>query len=160
MGYSNPPIPWSQFERALSDGRPDSAHAGDGGDSPAWSRKRSRYVPPTPAADDDVPVVPYAELHAHSTFSFLDGASGPEHLVEDREVVVVAAPDGPLAVGPVQRLAVRRLDCWDDAGGEGVEDGDGNPGQVAKHGRVLLQIVQPSNHGSHSRGTGPGLSSY
>jgi error-prone DNA polymerase len=83
MGYSNPPIPWSEFERALSDKRPDSAHAGDGGDSPAWSRKRSRYVPPPSASDDDVPVVPYAELHAHSTFSFLDGASGPEHLVEE-----------------------------------------------------------------------------
>ena len=25
--------------------------------------------------------VPYAELHAHSAFSFLDGASQPEHLV-------------------------------------------------------------------------------
>ncbi len=83
MGYSNPPIPWSQFERALSDKRPDAAHAGDGGDSPAWSRKRSRYVPPPPPSDDGDPVVPYAELHAHSTFSFLDGASGPEHLVEE-----------------------------------------------------------------------------
>src|SRR5262249_34732115 len=27
------------------------------------------------------PVTPYAELHAHSNFSFLDGASGPDHLV-------------------------------------------------------------------------------
>ena len=27
--------------------------------------------------------MPYAELHAHSTFSFLDGASGPERLVEE-----------------------------------------------------------------------------
>lgn len=25
----------------------------------------------------------YAELHAHSNFSFLDGASSPEHLVEE-----------------------------------------------------------------------------
>jgi error-prone DNA polymerase len=28
-------------------------------------------------------VTPYAELHAHSNFSFLDGASSPEHLVEE-----------------------------------------------------------------------------
>ena len=83
MGYSNPPIPWSQFERALSDKRPDGAHDGDGGDSPAWSRKRAPYVPSTPASDDGAPVVPYAELHAHSTFSFLDGASQPEHLLEE-----------------------------------------------------------------------------
>ena len=27
--------------------------------------------------------VPYAELHAHSTYSFLDGASGPEALLEE-----------------------------------------------------------------------------
>ncbi|ROP74172.1 error-prone DNA polymerase [Curtobacterium sp. PhB115] len=85
MGYSNPPIPWSQFERALSDKRsPGSTHEGDGGDSPAWSRKRSPYEPTTPVVDDDrAPVVPYAELHAHSTFSFLDGASQPEHLLEE-----------------------------------------------------------------------------
>ena len=30
-----------------------------------------------------VPHVPYAELHCHSNFSFLDGASHPEHLVEE-----------------------------------------------------------------------------
>ena len=86
MGYSNPPIPWSQFERALSDKRnPGSGHDGDGGDSPAWSRKREPYAPATPPASDggNLPVVPYAELHAHSTFSFLDGASGPEHLFEE-----------------------------------------------------------------------------
>lgn len=86
MGYSNPPIPWSQFERALSDKRnPGSTHDGDGGDSPAWSRKREPYAPATPPVPEggNVPVVPYAELHAHSTFSFLDGASGPEHLFEE-----------------------------------------------------------------------------
>ncbi|WIE73311.1 error-prone DNA polymerase [Curtobacterium sp. MCJR17_020] len=86
MGYSNPPVPWSQFERALSDKRsPGTAKAGDGGDSPAWSRKREPYVPTDQpvAADDGPPVVPYAELHAHSAFSFLDGASQPEQLFEE-----------------------------------------------------------------------------
>ncbi|MBF4604659.1 error-prone DNA polymerase [Curtobacterium sp. VKM Ac-2884] len=86
MGYSNPPVPWSQFERALSDKRsPGTSKAGDGGDSPAWSRKREPYVPTDQpaAADDGAPVVPYAELHAHSAFSFLDGASQPEQLFEE-----------------------------------------------------------------------------
>ncbi|WP_420366783.1 error-prone DNA polymerase [Curtobacterium sp. L3-7] len=84
MGYSNPPIPWSEFERALSDKRsPGSTNAGDGGDSPAWSRKRAPYVPAEPTQSDGPPAVPYAELHAHSTFSFLDGASQPEHLFEE-----------------------------------------------------------------------------
>jgi error-prone DNA polymerase len=85
MGYSNPPIPWSEFERALSDKRsPGSSPPGDGGDSPAWSRKRAPYRAAPPAeAQPSAATVPYAELHAHSTFSFLDGASQPEDLFEE-----------------------------------------------------------------------------
>ncbi|WP_353814088.1 error-prone DNA polymerase [Agromyces sp. SYSU T00266] len=94
MGWNNPEIPWSELERRLSDRqRPGGATTGrstvlgDGGDSPAWSRKRHPYRPPEagePTAEPAAgPVVPYAELHAHSTFSFLDGASGPEKLVEE-----------------------------------------------------------------------------
>ncbi|MBN8882688.1 MAG: PHP domain-containing protein, partial [Salana multivorans] len=30
-----------------------------------------------------MPYVPYAELHAHSAFSFLDGASEPGELVDE-----------------------------------------------------------------------------
>lgn len=43
-------------------------------------------VPPTSPATTSghrCGVCPYAELHAHSHFSFLDGASRPEHLVEE-----------------------------------------------------------------------------
>ena len=91
MGWSNPPIKWSEFERALSDSRrPGSAPDGaDGGDSPAWSNKRQPYVGRTPdARSADASelqakaAVPYAELHVHSNFSFLDGASSPEELLE------------------------------------------------------------------------------
>ncbi|HZB48900.1 MAG TPA: error-prone DNA polymerase [Mycobacteriales bacterium] len=81
MGWDNPPIPWAELERKLSGRRPDSARPGDGGDSPAWSHRRGDYVPaevPAPAG-----AVPYAELHCHSNFSFLDGASHPEELVEE-----------------------------------------------------------------------------
>ncbi|EFC83811.1 PHP domain protein [Parafrankia sp. EUN1f] len=35
------------------------------------------------AAKPQVPVVRYAELHCHSAFSFLDGASQPEDLVAE-----------------------------------------------------------------------------
>jgi error-prone DNA polymerase len=86
MGWGNPPIPWSELERVLS-GRPlrdpghrEPDHPGDGGDSPAWSRTRAEYVPPAPRQPGKTP---YAELHAHSNFSFLDGASHPEDLVEE-----------------------------------------------------------------------------
>lgn len=86
MGWSNPPIPWSEFERALSDVRRPSERPPDvdGGDSPAWSLKRPRYQVPA-GVERDVDALPYAELHAHSSFSFLDGASGPEELVEEAE---------------------------------------------------------------------------
>ncbi|EOM75469.1 DNA polymerase III subunit alpha [Rhodococcus rhodnii] len=82
MGFGIGPPTWAEMERVLS-GRPnrrDEEAPGDGGDSPAWSRTRAGY-------DADVPrgtsAVPYAELHAHSAFSFLDGASPPEDLVEE-----------------------------------------------------------------------------
>ena len=43
---------------------------------------RPTYVPPA-ALERRVSATPYAELHCHSTFSFLDGASHPEELAEE-----------------------------------------------------------------------------
>jgi len=82
VGFNNPEMPWSELERRLSDGRrPNTPAHANGGDSPAWSRKRQPYEPPAR------PAVPaafrYAELHCHSNFSFLDGASHPEELAEE-----------------------------------------------------------------------------
>ncbi len=86
MGWNNPQVPWSEIERRLSDrpapGRPTGIGAGDGGDSPAWSRRRSSYEAPS-SLRRRTSGVPYAELHCHSNFSFLDGASHPEELVEE-----------------------------------------------------------------------------
>ena len=88
MGWRNPPVPWHELERQLSghstrapSGKPDAWAPGDGSDSPAWSRKRNEYEPPSiePAAS----AVPYAELHCHSNFSFSEGASDPEELVQE-----------------------------------------------------------------------------
>jgi len=88
MGFNNPGISWTELEGTLSGRRhlrvvDPLAVDGDGGDSPAWSRKRPRYEPPAaePAAEDGA--TPYAELHCHSNFSFLDGASHPEELAEE-----------------------------------------------------------------------------
>ncbi|MFT4220049.1 MAG: error-prone DNA polymerase, partial [Microbacterium sp.] len=85
MGWHNPAVPWSEFERALSDKRrpSDRPSDADGGDSPAWTRKRDPYV--APAIQRPADAVPYAELHAHSSYSFLDGASSPEDLAEEAE---------------------------------------------------------------------------
>ena len=55
---------------------------GDGGDSPAWSRKRQPYEAPA-LIRAGRPRCRYAELHCHTNFSFLDGASHPEELAEE-----------------------------------------------------------------------------
>lgn len=85
MGWRNPPLPWHELERRLASrapsGKPDRWAPGDGGDSPAWSRKRNDYV--APAIERRNGVVPYAELHCHSNFSFSQGASDPEELVQE-----------------------------------------------------------------------------
>ncbi len=96
MGFNNPSWSWSELESTLSDrgrtpqaprtgrdGRaPGSPSWNGGGDSPAWSRKRQPFEPPEDlvAAGAPTDVVPYAELHCHTNFSFLDGASHPEEL--------------------------------------------------------------------------------
>ena len=73
------------MERVLSGRSPDGGRpgeffgpeqAGDGNDSPAWSRKRGAYTAPEVSRERSS--VRYAELHAHSSYSFLDGASMPE----------------------------------------------------------------------------------
>jgi error-prone DNA polymerase len=88
LAFNNPSVPWSEVERIASGRAP---FPGDGSDSPAWSRKREGYA----GAPDDLRDrrgrddggerwrAPYAELHVHSNFSFLDGASHPEALVEE-----------------------------------------------------------------------------
>ncbi|MDQ6838256.1 MAG: error-prone DNA polymerase, partial [Actinomycetota bacterium] len=92
MGWENPPQPWREVEAKLSDrlrARPFPVD-GDGGDSPAWSFKRPAYEPPTDLRAMAPRIgrtagrgVGYAELHCHSNFSFLDGSSHPEELVEE-----------------------------------------------------------------------------
>ncbi len=88
MGFGNPQVPWIELEHQLSDrghdGRPPGSPpwTNAGGDSPAWSRRRQPYKPP-PTLERRADAVPYAELHCHSNFSFLDGASHPEELAEE-----------------------------------------------------------------------------
>ena len=93
MGWQNPDVPWRELERRLSGrgGEPPNQQSPremrtgwpDGGDGPAFSRKRERYEPDRRPEPPPGPVVPYAELHCHSSYSFLDGASNPEALVEE-----------------------------------------------------------------------------
>ena len=87
MGFDNPIIPWRELERRLSD------RAG----TPLWSNgnRRSDRAPSNGAGvvrslpskragkGSGLPRMPYAELHARSRFSFMDGSSNPEELVSE-----------------------------------------------------------------------------
>jgi error-prone DNA polymerase len=80
MGWDNPPVPWREFERRLSWGAADQA--GQGG---------PQHAEPGPEPDAIQPVIrlpvastpAWAELHCHSSYSFLDGASSPAELVHE-----------------------------------------------------------------------------
>jgi len=74
-GWHNPPYDWSELERRMSGQAPRA-------DGATAHHHRPRYVAPRLESPDET-VVPYAELHVHSAYSFLDGASMPEHLVEE-----------------------------------------------------------------------------
>ena len=82
MGWDNPPVPWRELERRMS-----------------WrSEGRGAPRPPRPAEPAAAPVpwrpqsaIPWAELHCHSSFSFLDGAATPDELVAEAARLGLAA---------------------------------------------------------------------
>ena len=91
MGFNNPRVSWSEIERRLSDRGPVTpAPATPAPATPAPATRAP--VAPAPATQgSSTSPVPgpgrgahrYAELHCHSAFSFLDGASTPEELAEE-----------------------------------------------------------------------------
>ena len=87
MGFNNPSWTWAELEAALSgktgrDGRAAGSPSWNaGGDGPAWSRRRQPFQ--ADGVERRAGTVPYAELHCHSNFSFLDGASHPEELATE-----------------------------------------------------------------------------
>ena len=88
MGWHNPPLSWSDLERTLSGEEspptpPGAEPRGQRTDPGPVSRRRKRTPPTAIARPEDA--VPYAELHAHSSYSFLDGASSPEDLLAEAD---------------------------------------------------------------------------
>ncbi len=88
MGFNNPSMPWAEVERLLSGSSAQQRGKDDRALGPT-SRKRQPYEPDSDSTQPhwrpDPVQVPYAELHCHSNFSFLDGASHPEQLVEEAD---------------------------------------------------------------------------
>ena len=124
MGWDNPPVPWDEFERRLSwrarttgaagpdPAGPDCAgpdSAGPGSAAPDAVRPVTR-LPDRPLAHTDSTAhtgrrVPWAELHCHSSYSFLDGASQPGELVAEaarRGVQALAITDHDGMYGAAQ----------------------------------------------------------
>jgi error-prone DNA polymerase len=160
VGWSNPDVPWSELEAVLS-GRPRDGSSltggpeADGGDSPAWSRKREPYQPPE--LPETTERVPYAELHCHSNFSFLDGASHPEELAEQAarlglEAIALTDHDGMYGVARFAEAAAE-LDVRTVLGAElslgltapqnGVADPEGH--------HLLLLARGPEGYGALCR---------
>ena len=83
MGFNNPAMPWKELERRLSDRhseRTDRSHGGPKRNYVSNDVPIEKFSRPQETQRTET-VVPYAELHTHSHFSFLDGASSPEELV-------------------------------------------------------------------------------
>ncbi|WP_129668568.1 error-prone DNA polymerase [Phytoactinopolyspora endophytica] len=95
MGWHNPNIPWREFERALSWG---SGWRSDGEKLPREVREVNA-APGLPKYTGPA----WAELHCHSAYSFLDGASEPEALAVEAimqgvETLAITDHDGMYGV--------------------------------------------------------------
>ncbi|MEU5878909.1 error-prone DNA polymerase [Spirillospora sp. NPDC047279] len=122
MGWHNPPISWRDFEKQLSwSTNGDTPRPGPGGDERDLPRPPDPPDPPA-ARRRAAPEVPWAELHCHSSFSFLDGASEPGRLAEEaarRGVEAMAITDHDGMYGVVQfAQAARELDVGTIFGAE------------------------------------------
>jgi error-prone DNA polymerase len=175
MGFNNPNMPWWELEATLSD-RPANKRGRDGrapgspawnagGDGPAWSRKRQPYQAPEPDQTrplmrPDLPAVPYAELHCHTNFSFLDGASHPEQLAEEAarlglEALAVTDHDG--LYGVVRFAEAARAVGLPTVFGAEITLGTGTARQVLREEETQQQIATglvpdhhaPDPHGDH-----------
>ncbi len=85
MSFNNPVMPWRELDKVLSWAKHGELTA-----------KPARPSSPIHRAEA---AVPYAELHCHSNFSFLDGVSEPEDLVAEAarlglEVLALTDHDG------------------------------------------------------------------
>ncbi len=86
MGWFNPDVSWAELERQISGrtARDRTATNPEGDSAPGYSHRRPAYaVAEELVQPPETPTVPYAELHCHSNFSFLDGVNDPEELIEE-----------------------------------------------------------------------------
>jgi error-prone DNA polymerase len=103
MGWDNPPVPWRDLRQRMSwpaEGQP-----------PAPEPARLQPVPPAPERTEPAGL-PWAELHCHSSYSFLDGAAAPGELVAEAarlglEALAITDHDGMYGVPQFAQAAAR-----------------------------------------------------
>ncbi len=130
MGWHNPGIPWRDFERRLS----------WGGREPVVDAPRPEPVPRARTEGG------WAELHCHSSYSFLDGASSPKELIEEAvrlgvEALAVTDHDG--MYGAVQlKEAAKGSGVGTVFGAELTLDLPAGQGEPDPGGRHLLVLAR------------------
>jgi error-prone DNA polymerase len=117
MGFGNPPIPWRELERRLSWGAP--ARRRTGREDPGRADEPLRTLRPADDGDDPRSGAgraargpAWAELHCHSAYSFLDGASSPAELVQEAarlglRALAITDHDGMYGVPQFAQAAAR-----------------------------------------------------
>ena len=143
MGWGNPPVPWREFEQRLSwadPAREQASHEDAGavavprndeprrGGSQAGGALRGLTRRARPGRRGNEPA--WAELHCHSAYSFLDGASSPAELVEEAaqlglRALAITDHDGMYGVPQFAQAAARLRQAGPESG---PEDGPGSAG--------------------------------
>ncbi len=105
MGWNNPPVPWRELRRRMAwraEGEPADPPRPP---EPGAPRPLKQAAPPAA-------VIPWAELHCHSSYSFLDGAATPGELVAEAarlglETLAITDHDGMYGVPQFAQAAAR-----------------------------------------------------
>ena len=119
MGWDNPPVPWRELQRRMSwrtrgapakDQHTGDQHTGDQHTGGQRGKAATPRIVPRPARTN--PSIPWAELHCHSAYSFLDGAATPDELVAEAarlglEVLALTDHDGMYGIPQFAQAAAR-----------------------------------------------------
>jgi error-prone DNA polymerase len=125
-------------------------NAGRAGDHAAETQPADPVDPPEPEGSRE-PVTPWAELHCHSAFSFLDGAATPDELAAEAarlgvEVLALTDHDGMYGVPQLAQAAARLADRGTRLGtvfgAELTLDGGARAGAPDPEGRHLLVLAR------------------
>jgi error-prone DNA polymerase len=150
VDWDNPPVSWRELQRRMTWGTPENQAPNELRLSRSASASLSRPDGP-----------PWAELHCHSSFSFLDGAATPGELVTEAarlglETLALTDHDGMYGVPQFAQAAARLRDSGTPLatvfGAElSLPGGNGGAGSPPMRGglRGDQGFVPPGEHSSH-----------